>query len=41
MTGLRRGALLLALLIAFAFPAAGEITDAQRQEADAFFFCTV
>lgn len=37
MTALRRGALLLALLIAFAFPAAGEITDAQRQEADAFF----
>lgn len=37
MTTLRRGALLLAFLIAFAFPAAGEITDAQRQEADAFF----
>lgn len=37
MTALRRGVLLLALLIAFAFPAAGEITDAQRQEADAFF----
>lgn len=37
MTALRRGALLLALLIAFAFPAAGEITSSQRQEADAFF----
>lgn len=37
MTALRRGALLLALFLAFAFSAAGEISDAQRQEADAFF----